>query len=290
MHNTTHLEPDSRESHLLPVREFLKGVPYWLVTAIILGLVFVWIILTNADYATIFDAVKKGVIVTIQVTIVAYAASLTLGLMVALARLSNKRLINEVATFYVEIIRGIPMLVLLYYIVFVGVPVTVQFINGIGAFLQDTGVFTGLGDALSSLQVRAVSFQLRVIIALTIGYSAFLSEVFRAGIESIEQGQIEAARSLGMTHFQALRFVILPQAIRRVLPPLGNNFIAMLKDSSLVSVMGVADITFQGKVYAASTFKFFETYNVVAFLYLVMTIALALAVRRMEGRMKTSEK
>ncbi len=237
-----------------------------------------------------FCVAKKGVIVTIQVTIVAYAASLTLGLMVALARLSSKRLINEVATFYVEIIRGIPMLVLLYYIVFVGVPVTVQFINGIGAFLQDTSIFTGLGDALSSLQVRAVSFQLRVIIALTIGYSAFLSEVFRAGIESIEQGQIEAARSLGMTHFQALRFVILPQAIRRVLPPLGNNFIAMLKDSSLVSVMGVADITFQGKVYAASTFKFFETYNVVAFLYLVMTIALALAVRRMEGRMKTSEK
>ncbi len=94
---------------------------------------------------------------------------------------------------------------------------------------------------------------------------------------------MEAAKSVGMSYWQAMRFVILPQAIRRVLPPLGNNFISMLKDSALVSVMGVADITFQGKVYAASTFRFFETYNVVAYLYLIMTIALALGVRAQNG-------
>jgi polar amino acid transport system permease protein len=130
-----------------------------------------------------------------------------------------------------------------------------------------------------------VNFTARAIIALTIGYSAFISEIFRAGIQSIGRGQMEAARSLGMSSGQAMRYVILPQAIRNVLPPLGNDFIAMLKDSSLVSVLGVQDITQLGKVYSASTFRFFETYNVVAYLYLIMTVGLALVVRVIEKRM-----
>ena len=101
----------------------------------------------------------------------------------------------------------------------------------------------------------------------------------------LPRGQVEAAYSLGMSRWQAMRLVVLPQAIRRVLPPLGNDFIAMLKDSSLVSVLGVPDITQMGKVYAASTFMYFETYNIVAFLYLSMTIVLSLLVRWMERRM-----
>ena len=124
----------------------------------------------------------------------------------------------------------------------------------------------------------------RAALALIIGYSAFISEVFRAGIESIERGQSEAAFSLGMSRWQTMRYVILPQAIRRVLPPLGNDFIAMLKDSALVSALGVQDITRLGNSYAASTFRYFETYNVVAFLYLVMTVGLALLVRWIERR------
>ena len=96
---------------------------------------------------------------------------------------------------------------------------------------------------------------------------------------------MEAARSLGMSYGQAMRYVILPQAVRIILPPLGNDFIAMLKDSSLVSVLGVQDITQLGKVYSAGTFRFFETYNVVAFLYLVMTVGLALVFRGLERRM-----
>jgi polar amino acid transport system permease protein len=119
---------------------------------------------------------------------------------------------------------------------------------------------------------------------------AFLSEIFRAGIESVERGQIEAAHSLGMKRWQALRFIILPQAIRRVLPPLGNDFIAMLKDSSLVSVLGVPDITRLGDNYATSTFLYFQTYNVVAFLYLSMTIVLTLFVRWLEKRMPQNAK
>jgi len=133
--------------------------------------------------------------------------------------------------------------------------------------------------------VRDVNFTARAVIALTIGYSAFISEIFRAGIESIGRGQMEAARSLGMSYGRAMRHVVLPQAIRNVLPPLGNDFIAMLKDSSLVSVLGVQDITQLGKVYAASTFQFFETYNVVAYLYLIMTVGLALILRGVEKRM-----
>ena len=133
--------------------------------------------------------------------------------------------------------------------------------------------------------MRDINFTARAIFALTIGYSAFISEIFRAGIQSIGRGQMEAARSLGMSSGQAMRYVILPQAMRNVLPPLGNDFIAMLKDSSLVSVLGVQDITQLGKVYSASTFRFFETYNVVAYLYLVMTVGLALVVRVIEKRM-----
>ncbi len=289
MQTSISTEPVHPDNETSAIRGFLQRIPYWLIAAILLGIFFTWKLLTDADYAVIFDALKQGIIVTIEVTVVAYAASLALGLLVALARLSSKRVLREVSTFYVEIIRGIPMLVLLYYIVFVGAPVIIQFVNGIGALLGDAGILPRLADALSGLQVREVDFTLRAIIALTVGYSAFLSEIYRAGIESIGKGQTDAARAIGLTHFQSLRFVILPQAIRRVLPPLGNDFIAMLKDSSLVSVLGVADITFMGKVYAAGTFKFFETYNVVAFLYLVMTIALALAVRRVERRMATGE-
>ena len=146
-------------------------------------------------------------------------------------------------------------------------------------------MLAGAGAPLAEMQVRDLNFTARAIIALTVGYSAFISEIFRAGIESIGRGQMEAARSLGMTAGQAMRHVILPQAVRNVLPPLGNDFIAMLKDSSLVSVLGVQDITQLGKVYSASTFRFFETYNVVAFLYLIMTVGLALLVRAIEKKM-----
>jgi polar amino acid transport system permease protein len=179
--------------------------------------------------------------------------------------------------------------VILYYIAFVGAPFLVQTINLVGELLVSTGVLTGLGNALVELSVRDLNFTARAILALTIGYSAFVSEIFRAGIQSISTGQMEAARSLGMTYWQSMRYVILPQAVRNVLPPLGNDFIAIVKDSSLVSVLGVQDITQLGKVYSASTFRFFETYNVVGFLYLVMTIGLALAVRFMEKRMGKSE-
>jgi polar amino acid transport system permease protein len=262
--------------------------PLWLVAAVILGVIFLWVMLTDPGYQVIFAAVIKGVGVTIRVTLISFALATALGLIIGLGRVSSRRLVYEASSFYVEIIRGVPMLVLLYYIVFAGAPALINAINFVGIGLRNAGILPGLGESMASMTVRQIDFTARVIIALTIGYSAFLAEIFRGGIQSIERGQMEAARSLGMSYWQAMRNVILPQAVRRVLPPLGNDFIAMLKDSSLVSVMGVADITYQGRVYAASTFKFFETYNVVGYLYLVMTIGLALLVRYLEKRTKTA--
>ena len=136
------------------------------------------------------------------------------------------------------------------------------------------------------MQVRDLSLMWRAIIALMIGYSAFIGEVFRAGIQSVDKGQVEAAKALGLSRFQRFRLVVFPQAIRVILPPLGNDFVAMIKDSSLVSVLGVQDVTQLGKVYSSGTFMFFETYNVVAYVYLLMTVSLSLAVRGLESRLQ----
>ena len=142
-------------------------------------------------------------------------------------------------------------------------------------------------NIFTALSIRDVTFIARGIIALAISYGAFSAEIFRAGIQSISTGQIEAAQALGLTRFQSLKLIILPQAIRRVLPPLGNDFIAMLKESSLVSVLGVNEITHLGKKYAAASFRFPETYNTLAFLYLSMTLILSMGVKFMERKLKT---
>jgi polar amino acid transport system permease protein len=263
---------------LLPFTGRISRLPLWLLLAILLAILFLWMVANDGDYRIIFLATARGLDTTITVSLVAYAAAMLLGLVVGLLRISRNRLLLEVSTFYVEIVRGVPMLVLLYYIAFVGAPAVVTAVNWLGGPLIEAG-------AMRPLNVRQLDFTVRAVLALTIGYSAFISEIFRAGIQSIPRGQMEAALAVGMTHGQAMRRIILPQAVRNVLPPLGNEFVAMLKDSALVSVLGVQDITQLGKVYSASTFKFFETYNTVAFLYLVMTVTLSLAVGALERRL-----
>ncbi len=263
--------------------DYFARLPYWLLAALLLGVLLLWSLLADADYNLIFSAVSKGVGVTMYVCLVAFGLSLLVGLAFGLARVSRNRLLYEAASFYVEIVRGVPMLVILFYIAFVGAPGLVELFNMAGEELQRLGL-GAVGRPLAEFSIRQLTFTSRAILALVIGYSAFIAEIFRAGIESVETGQMEAALSLGMSRAQAMRHVILPQAVRRVLPPLGNDFIAMLKDSALVSVLGVQDITQLGRLYATSTFRFFETYNVVAFLYLVMTIGLSLVVRYWEKR------
>ena len=238
-----------------------------------------WLIVANQDYRTILVATRKGVLTTLYVSLVAYLAATTIGLFVGLMRGAHNRLLREMATGYIEIVRGIPMLVILYYIAFVGAPALISLLNWLGRPLINAGI-------IGEISIRQFNFVWRAILALTIGYSAFIAEIFRAGIESIHRGQMEAALALGMSRIQAMRRVILPQASRNVLPPLGNEFVAMIKDSALVSVLGVQDITQLGKVYSASTFRFFETYNVVAFLYLIMTITLSILIRMLERRLQ----
>jgi len=269
----------AHRSHMIPISDRLSRLPYWFLVAFLLAVVLLWGIASSGDYRVIFNALRKGVWTTIYVSLIAYTLATSLGLFLSLLRVYQSRLTQEVSSFYVEIIRGIPMLVLLYYIAFVGAPALVNALNWLGRPLIDAGV-------MAEINVRQVDFTVRAILALTIGYSAFIAEIFRAGITSIGEEQTEAAQTEGATYWQTMRFIILPQAVRNVLPALGNEFIAMLKDSALVSVLGVQDITLLGKVYSASTFKFFETYNIVAFLYLVMTVGLALLVRSLEKRLE----
>jgi len=260
-----------------PVRK--REFPWWLAVAVVIAAAAAAAIAASDLYGQVFSTVVAGIGVTIFVTVVGFALASALGLAVALMALSGSRALREIARFYVEIIRGVPILVLLFWIAFAGVPAMVAGWNVLTAPLQQAGL-------MGPLVVRDLSLLWRAIIALTIGYSAFIAEVFRAGIQSVEPGQVEAAKALGLSRTQRFRLIVFPQAIRTILPPLGNDFVAMVKDSSLVSVLGVADITQMGKVYAAGSFRFFETYSIVAYIYLILTVSLSLALRALEKRMR----
>ena len=241
-----------------------------------------YVIVTDNLYLQVFSVVSRGVEITVLVTLTGFALASLLGLVIALMSLSGSLVMRQVARFYVEVIRGVPILVLLFYIAFVGAPALVWLINAVTAPLQAAGL---MGEVL----VRDISLLWRAILALMIGYSAFIAEVFRAGILAVDKGQIEAAEALGLNSWLRFRLIVFPQAIRTILPPLGNDFVAMVKDSSLVSVLGVADITQMGKVYAAGSFRFFETYSIVAYIYLILTIGLSMALRRLETRLRRTE-
>ncbi|MBN9071920.1 MAG: amino acid ABC transporter permease [Rhizobiales bacterium] len=265
----------ARRSAAAPAEDF----PYWLVALAAVALAAAIAIAADDIYRQIFATVVKGTWITIYVTLAGFFLSALLGLCIALMSLSSSIWLRQASRFYVEICRGVPFLVLLFWIAFAGVPAFVALWNGATASLREAGL-------LGELQVRDVSFLWRAIIALTIGYAAFIAEVFRAGIQSVDKGQIEAAKALGLTGWQRFRLVVFPQAIRTILPPLGNDFVTMVKDSSFVSVLGVADITQLGKVYSAGTFRFFETYSIVAYIYLLLTISLSLMLRTLERRMR----
>jgi polar amino acid transport system permease protein len=258
-----------------------KDFPYWLVAAGALAIAIAVLIASNDLYSQVLTIVSRGLWITIFVTIVAFALATLLGLGLALMALSGSVALRQISRFYVEIIRGVPVLVLLFYIAFVGAPAFVVAWNAATTPLREAGL-------VGELLVRDVSLLWRAIIALTIGYSAFIAEVFRAGIQSVDPGQVEAAKALGLGRWHRFRLVILPQAIRTILPPLGNDFVAMVKDSSLVSVLGVADLTQMGKVYASGSFRFFETYSIVAYLYLLLTVGLSIALRALERRLRRS--
>jgi len=245
--------------------------PYWLVIAGLVGGALLFQMLTDDLYRQVLSTLSKGIGITIAVTLIAFFSACSIGLILAVASLSGSLILRQAARLYIEIVRGLPILVLLLYIAFVGTPLMIA---GLNAVLEPLG--------MEQLRTRDFPVLWRAILALTIGYSAFIAEVFRAGIQAVDKGQIEAAEALGMNRWLRFRLIVFPQALRTILPPLGNDFIALIKDSSLVSVLGVTDVTQLGKLYASGSFRYLETYNVVAFIYLVMTVSLSLALRKFE--------
>lgn len=244
---------------------------WWLVAAIV-GIVILLAVLTPDPYWRIIKFVSDGVLVSVGVTVAAFILTLVLGLITAFGRLSKIGIINWIATIYVEIARGVPLLVqlLFWYFAFPSL------IQSFGELIQ----FEPFERYLANPYFMA-------ILGLTFCYGAYMSEIYRAGIQSISIGQNEAARSLGMTKGQAMRYIILPQAIKVILPPLGNEFISLLKDSSLVSTVSVADMTRRGREFMAANFLPVETWLMVALLYLIMTLISARIVAWIERKTKT---
>ena len=266
----------------------LKDISWWFLAII---LIFVWaayIFLTRENYQEAFNFIKVGINVTIKTSLVSYGFAIVFGLLAGLGRISKNVFFNNLSRLYVELIRGIPMLVLIFFIALVGVPMLVDGLNAFGAWLISIGLGI-IGTPLAGFGNRAFTMNSRAIIALSVTYGAFLAEIFRAGIQSIGHGQMEAGRSLGMSYGQTMRHIILPQAVRNVLPALANDFVAMVKDSSLVSVLAVRDITQVSRLYAGSTFRFREAYVTVSVMYLSLTVALSLLVQVMERRLRKND-
>ena len=272
----------------LPLSERLRKFPWWFPALILIAVIGYILILTNEEFRTTFDFIIQGIRITIITSLIAYAFALVIGLIAGLGRISTNVVFHNLATLYVEMIRGIPMLVLIFYIALVGVPIFIDGLNLFGEFLTNLGL-GWIGNVFSSMENAGIPGNTRAIVALSVTYGAFLAEIFRAGIQSIGKGQIEASRSLGMSYAQAMRYILLPQAIRNVLPALGNDFVAMVKDSSLVSVLAVRDITQLARLYGGRTFRYREAYTILAVLYLTMTVSLSVVVQRIERRMRRNE-
>lgn len=271
------------------LKEKLEKFPWWFVALMAIIITAYIVIATSPNYKDAFQFIRIGLSITITTTLSAFAIALFIGLLTGLGRISQSVFFRNLATLYVEFIRGVPMLVLIFFIALVGVPTVVNGLNALGHWLANIGV-QFLASPLLALENKNIDMNLRAVIALSVTYGAFLAEIFRAGIQSISPGQMEAARSQGMSFWQAMYFIILPQAIRNVLPALGNDFVAMLKDSSLVSVLAVRDITQVARLYAGRSFRYDEAYTTLAIMYLSMTVILSLLVKYMERRFRKNER
>ena len=228
--------------------------------AVALAILFYLLVFKTDPYLRIFKFLPDGILVTFQVTVSSIAVAIVIGLFTGLGRISQNYYINLIASTYVEVVRGIPLLVQLFYIYY-----------ALAKFVQ-------------------VPAMVAAVLAMSICYGAYMGEVFRAGIESIDTGQTEASLSLGFNRHQTMFYVILPQAWRTILPPVGNEFIALLKDTSLVSILAVADLLRRGREYASTTFDYFETYTLVAVIYLIITLILSKLVSLMEERLSRHER
>ena len=203
----------------------------------------------------VLTMLPRGIRVTFQVTVLSIMLTIPIGCLVGLGRLARNRALNLAASTYVEVIRGVPLLVQLFFL------------------------FYSLSGLLKVPEMVAA------VMSLSICYGAYMGEVFRAGIMAIPVGQTEAARSLGFNRFETMRFIILPQAWRTILPPVGNECIALLKDTSLVSMVALVDMFRIAREYTSVTYNYFEAYAVIALIYLIFTLILSKGVSIMESRL-----
>jgi polar amino acid transport system permease protein len=243
--------------------------PWWWLVAAVAILIVLLLIFKSDPYWRILLFVRDGLAITVLLTVVSFVFIIILGLVGGLGRIAKNPVIHLVATLYVEIVRGVPLLVQLIWWYFAA-PVVIQ----------------SLGRALhiSVLAEYRANAILLAIVGLVVCYGAYMAEICRAGIQSIHKGQMEASRSLGMTYLQSMRYIILPQALRVVLPPVGNEFIMLLKDTSLVSVVAVADLTRRGREFMAAHFNPIEVWTLIALLYLIMTLFSARLISWLEKR------
>lgn len=218
--------------------------------------------------STVMPLLIKGAVLTVQITALAVFFGTIIGLVISLMKISSSKILKILSSIYVDFIRGTPLLIQILLIYF-GIP---------GVIREITGETFRMAPLLAGA------------IACSINSGAYVAEIFRSGIQSIERGQMEAARSLGMTKSQAMISIILPQAIKRVVPPMGNEFITLLKDSSLLSVIGVHELTRQGQLYIAASFATFPIYLAIAFVYLIMTLSISRLVSYLERRMSLSDR
>lgn len=242
----------------------IRGLEPWL---IIMLAVIAWMgvqILTNDAYGEAWDNIVPGFKLTIYLTVGAFIVAMPLGLLIGMGRLSSNRVINTISQVYIEFIRGMPMLVWLFVVAFV--------------------LTRDIADVLG-VRTRDISMAWRGGAALCLFYAAFIAEVFRAGIQSVDPGTIEAGQAIGLKPFRVFRHIVFPQALRNALPALGNDFIALMKDTSLVSVLAVGEITYEARIYLGSSFRIRESYFILAVIYVTLTLALSLALQMWERRL-----
>ncbi len=313
----------------------LYRAPWWLIVLMGAWILVIISIITDKQYADIYNQLQRGLSLTVFLAFAAYILSLIIGLFVGLVRAYRPKApemgmnANKVArhvgfttlynllSIYVEFMRGIPPIVFLLIVGFIIIP---AISDPIVATLNQTlvpllrEVAAVWNVTIGRIQVEAIGLNLSIdyvpifgnsleddlvwrgrdpataIMGLALVYGAFLSEVFRSGIQSIHKGQMEAAKSLGMSFPQSMRFIIIPQAVRRVLPELGNNFISMIKDTSLVTVLGTAEVTQLARQWSGSTFLYLQTYAVLSLIYLTMTVLGSILVQVLERNLRQHER
>jgi polar amino acid transport system permease protein len=266
----------ARRGRVTDERPWWDTFPWWsLIILSVLGWMG-WQILTNDNYELAWERILPGLGLTITSTIQAFAIALVIALIVGMGQMSRNVVFRNLSRTYIEFVRGIPILPLIFTVALILVPELTKAING-------------PLDRWFGWEFK-LSFQMRATVTLAVIYGAYMAEIFRGGIQSIPPGQTEAGRSLGLNRRQTMNSVVLPQAMRAIIPPLGNDFIAILKDTSLLSVLGALEITQRARQFSASTFKFREGYFVLAFIYLILTLGLSLLLGMLERRMTRDRK